>query len=49
MGGAGVGVAEVEGAGGAEEEGISAGRALTFLAPLKLTVKSSIFQQFFLM
>ena len=38
MGGDGVGVAEVEGAGGVEEEGISAGRALTSLASLKLTV-----------
>ena len=43
MGGDGVGVAEVEGAGGAKEEGISAGRALTFLALLKLIVRSSIF------
>jgi len=43
VGGAGVGVVEVEGAGGAEEQGISAGRAVTFLAPLKFTVKSSTF------
>ena len=43
-GGAGAGVVDVDGAGGVEEEGTSASRALAFLAPLKLTVRSSIFQ-----
>ena len=33
----------MEGAGGVEEEGTSAGQAHTFLAPLKLTVRSSTF------
>ena len=46
---AGVGVVEVEGASGVEEEGTSASRSLAFHSPLKLSVRSSIFQQFFLM
>ena len=48
-GGAGVGVADVDGAGRVEEEGTSVGLALAFLAPLKLTIRSPKFQQFFLM
>jgi len=34
----------MEGAGGVEEEGTLVGRALAFLAPQKLTVRSSTFQ-----
>ena len=48
-GGAGARVADVDGAGGVEKEGTSTGLVLAFLAPLKLTVRSPKFQQFFLM
>jgi len=48
-GGAGAGVVDVDGGGGVKEEGTSANLALAFLAPLKLTVRSPKFQQFFLM